>query len=160
MQNKGKRKGKLKMLVSKEAIRLDIPHEEGEWVEVVKLPWVKLRAARKANEKENREIAKEFGAEFVKALSSSDDSEKAENRAKNLIKSQQYDESNFDTHILLDAGLVGWSYGEKVTPDAEFKYVEVDPKSIDMLDERTVVWIKQEIINLTKPLTEAQEKNF
>lgn len=148
------------MLVSKESIRLDIPHEEGEWVEVVKLPWVKLRAARKANEKENREIAKEFGAEFVKALSSSDDSEKAENRAKNLIKSQQYDESNFDTHILLDAGLIGWSYGEKVTPDAEFKYVEVDSKSIDMLDERTVVWIKQEIINLTKPLTEAQEKNF
>jgi len=145
---KGKRKGKRKrMLVSQEPIRINIPHEENQWVEVLKLPWIKLRAARRENEKENRAIAREFGAEFVKALASTDDSDKAEKRARNLIKSQQYNESNFDTHILLKAGLVGWSYEP-----------EVSEETLNQLDEHTVTWIKQEIIDLTKPPTEEQEK--
>ena len=157
---KGKRKkGKRRMLVSREPKRFDIPHEEGEWIEIVKLPWVKLREARKENEKENRAIAREFGAEFVKALASSDDDEKAERRAKKLIKDQQYDESNFGTHTLLKAGLVGWSYTHTSKEKPETEVMVPIKDGVERIDELTVTWIKQTIIDYTKPPSEKEEKN-
>ena len=132
------------MLVSKEPTRVEVPHEEGAWFELLKLSWVKIKKARKAATLDSAETAKAFGAELMKALSSDD---KGEEKALRLIKSQQYDESMFDTEILLEAGIAGWSYDEPV-----------NPSTLKELDEETAAWAKQAIIDLTKPPSDDEVK--
>jgi hypothetical protein len=114
-------------------------------MELRRLSWKKLRKARKLQEEEQREVAKSFGAEFMKALSRGDVDE---DRARRLIKEQQYNADNFDTEALLESGIAAWSYAEPVNLD-----------TIEELDERTAVWAKQQIIDLTKPPSEDEEKN-
>jgi hypothetical protein len=125
--------------------RVDIPHEPGQWFELRRLSWKQLRKARKIVEEEQREIAKSFGAEFVAALTSG---RVDEDRARRLIQEQQYRAVNFDTEVMLEQGIVAWSYDKPLNVD-----------TIEQLDERTAVWAVQEIINLCKPLDEVAEKN-
>lgn len=134
------------MLVSKEPTRVDVPHEEDAWFDLLKLSWVQIRKARKAATLDSAETAKAFGAELMKALSSDD---KGEEKALRLIKTQQYDESMFDTELLLLAGVSGWSYDEAV-----------DEGTIKELDEETAAWAKQAIIDLTKPPSEEEVKKI
>jgi len=132
------------MLVTREPHRRDIPHEEGAWIEICKLSWVQLKKARKAATLDNAEMAKAFGAELIKALQGDD----AEKKVRTLNKALQYDETQFDTELLLAEGVVGWSYED-----------ELGPETIKQLDEETAAWAKQEIIDLTKPPSEEELKN-
>jgi len=132
------------MLVSKEPVRVDVPHEDGAWFDLLKLSWTQIRRARKAATLDSAETAKAFGAELMKALSSDTN---GEDKALRLIKSQQYDESMFDTEQLLLDGVKAWSYEGDVTSDA-----------LSGLDEKTAVWAKQAIIDLTKPPSEDEVK--
>jgi len=133
-------------MISREPERIDIPHEEGHWFELRKLSWKNLRKARKKQEEEQREIAKAFGAEFLAVLTKGGSD--AEDKARRLIRKQQYDVSNYDMETLLFHGVASWSYEEPVTPEA-----------LSDLDERTAVWAAQAIIDLTKPPSEEEEKN-
>ena len=132
------------MLVTKDPIRYEVPHEPGEWLDLIKLSWTKLKEARRYATLENAETARAFGAELVKALAT-DDTGKA---AEKLIERQQYHESSFDTKTLLLKGIVGWSYE-----------AELSAESVAELDDKTVAWAKQAIIDLTKPPTEEDRKN-
>ncbi len=144
------------MIVSKVPIRTDVPHEEGEWFDLVKIPWKKLKAARKITEEESREIAKSFGPAFIKAFQSEDGVAKGEQ----LIRRQRYDEAQFDTATLLRYGVKGWSYMETDEGEAGLTVpMEVTVDTLGELDELTATWAKQAIIDLTRPRTEEEEKN-
>lgn len=146
------------MIVSKIPERVDVPHEPGEWFEIWRVPWKKLKRARKITEAENRDIAKAFGPAFIKAFQSEDGVEKGEQ----LIRRQRYDESNFDTAILLEYGVAGWSYMQDVVTEGgavALEKVSVSSEALGELDEQTAAWAKQAIIDLTRPRTENEEKN-
>ena len=132
------------MLVTKDPIRREIPHEEGHWMDFCKLSWRQMRNARKKQEKESIATVKEFGAEFVAAISSPD----GEKKARKLLQEQLYDPRAFDQNELLNDGIVAWSYEH-----------ELDPASIDQLDEVTADWAMRQIIAINRPLTEDEEKN-
>lgn len=150
------------MLVSKEPERLDVPHESGEWIEIMKLSWKQLKAARKKQEQEQREVMKDFGPAFLRALTSSEDGEK---KARSFLKNREYDESNFDTEVLLESAILSWSYKEKKDEknekdeEDERVGIKVNLENIELLDELTAIWLKQEIINLTRPPDEEEVKN-
>jgi hypothetical protein len=138
------------MLVSQEPTQVDVPHEPGEWIAIKRLSWRQLKSARKKAEEENRQVIKDFGPEFLRALQSPDGEEKA----RKLLKRQQYDESNFDSQEILKLGIFAWSY-----TNGDGTAVEVNDESIGMLDERTATWAKQQIVDLTRPPDEEEEKN-
>jgi len=110
------------MLVSKTR-RVDIPHEEGEWVELKELSGRKLRQNRerqtwallaKVNE------AGGFGA--LKGV------EAPEGQKPDPLAA-------YDLGDLLEKGIVAWSYGEELTPEA-----------IECLDEETERFIACQLI--------------
>ena len=145
------------MLVTKDPIRHEIPHESGEWFDLIKLSWKKLKKSKRRATSEQMEVmsetAKAFGgANFVQQalgeVAKLDKAGKATEAVQRAAQKGEYDESNFDTETLLLAGTVGWSY------DAE-----VNAGTIAELDEGTAIWAKQAIIDLTKPPTEEDRKN-
>lgn len=131
------------MLVTKEPIRREIPHEPGEWMDFCKLSWRQMRDARKRQEKDNIATVKEFGAEFIQALNS----DGGEKKAKKLLQEQQYDPRAFDQETLLSEGIVAWSY-----------QMELDLTSVAQLDEVTADWAMREIIAINRPMSEEEEK--
>lgn len=130
-------------MLQTEQIKVDIPHEPGNWMKFRTLSWKKLKKARKKQEKENREIIKDFGAEFMKVLRTGD-----EEKARKLLEKQQYHVSNFDVETLLNEGIAAWSYEEDIIPE-----------NIDELDERTAQWAAQTLIDLVKPPDRDNVKN-
>ena len=113
------------MLVTNEPIKVEIPHEQGQWMEFRKLPWKALKEARKVRTGENLEVIKALGAEFVKAMQEGNEDEEA--RVRSRLRDLEYDRSNFDVGVLLTKSLCAWSYDQDVT-------------ELDLLDEPTAVW--------------------
>ena len=131
------------MFVNREPHRREVPHENGAWIDICKLSWTQLADARKAGLKENAERMKLFGAEWISALLQGRKEE-----AEKIVDEQKWDPSAFGTGVLLELGIVAWSYEEKIIPD-----------NIANVDEPTIDWVKQEIIDLNKPPSEEEEKN-
>ncbi len=131
-------------MLRSEPTRFDVPHEAAAWFDLRRLSWKQLREARKLQAKEQRQIAKDFGAEFVAALTAGKVDEEGVRR---LMREQQYKVENFDMGNLLESGIAAWSYEEPVEKD-----------TLEQLDERTAVWAAQQIIDLTKPPSEEEEK--
>jgi hypothetical protein len=138
------------MLVPVEPIKIDIPHESGQWIEFRKLSWKQLRDARKARANEQREEAKALGAEFINALGSgsSDDEE----RLKKRLEALQYDISNFDMEVLLTKGVAATSYR---LPDGNPVDVQI---AIAQFDEATALWAAKTLVDMAKPPTASEEK--
>lgn len=131
------------MLVSREPITVEIPHEPGQWIGFCKLSWKQFKQARKKAEKENREVIRELGGEILKALQV----EGGEKRARKLIDEQEYDPRTYDTEELLLAGIVSWSYE-----------AEVNPETVAALDKQTSDWAVRKLIDLNRPPSEGEEK--
>ena len=144
------------MLCSKDPIEIEVPHEPGNFFDFLVVPWPSLKRSRKAASHENTEVAALLGGEFAKAMQDDDEEDeekraRKEERALERLKAHQFDESNFDAAILLEEGLVGWrgpNYPDKCTA-----------KNKARLDERTMLFAKQSVIDITKPLGEEEEKN-
>lgn len=132
------------MLVSKTPIRRDVPHEDGQWFDFVRLPWTKTRDARKAAERENRGVMKELGAEFLKAFQAEDDTKKL----RKLLYDQEWDPRAFGADTLLGFGILAWSYDAPVSAE-----------SIAELDDVTKDWAVRSILEICRPPTAASEKN-
>ena len=132
------------MLGSK-PVKLDIPHESGQWMELTALSWKKLKKARKELQGEQIETMRAFGAELIAAFK--DESVKEE-RLRQLEKRQQYHVSAFALETLLRHGIHAWSYDEKINDE-----------TIAELDERTAIWAAEQIIELCKPPDENELKN-
>lgn len=130
-------------MLSSEPIEVEIPHEAGQWMKLRKLSWTKLREARKKQAKEQREIVKDFGADFMKVMAGGD-----EEKTRKFLERQEYHITNFDVETLLKYGIAEWSYDEPVNDE-----------QIEELDEMTARWAAQEILNLVKPPDEEEEKN-
>ena len=121
------------MLVSNTTRRVEIPHEEGEWMEVKKLSWRQLEKASDIATDESFDRLKKMGGDIIAAFSKREAEEKQDPTTK------------YDRASILQMGIVKWSY------DAEVK-----PENIDLLDEETAEWAFQEIL---KPKTEEEAKN-
>lgn len=126
------------MLVGQVLKRVDIPHEDGQWMEFRKLPWRKLDEARRATQIDGATLAKAYGAELVREiqrlgsdvspdLQAAVEAEKAQRRGQ------------YDTGVLLRAGIVKWSYSEG----------HPKPDEIDDLDEDTAAWAREQVLDLS-----------
>jgi hypothetical protein len=135
-----------KTMLTSEPKKFDVPHEPGQWMMLRALSWKQLKSARRERSRELKNEMKELGAEIIAAYAKGGSDKEA---ARDLLKDMKYEESQFDTQVILDYGITEWSY------DAE-KNME----TIGLLDERTAVWAKERIIDLTKPPTEEEQKNY
>ena len=106
------------MLVSNRTRKLDIPHEEGEWVEIRLLSGRQLRKVRKAKFREVAQNARDMGGEVMKAIAGVDRSE--------LKKAEEDPLVEYDMDALLEAGIVSWSYDEEVSSET---IGELDPET-------------------------------
>jgi hypothetical protein len=124
------------MLVGQVLKRVDHPTEAGVWFEFRRLPWRKLEEARRATQIDGASLAKAYGAELVgmmqkqtltPELLAAVEAEKAQRRGQ------------YDTGVLLRAGIKTWSYGQgHPTPD-----------EVDDLDEDTASWAREQILDLS-----------
>lgn len=141
------------MLVTDEAIRRDIPHEPGQWIEFRRLSSAQLNRARKAREKEAREEAagmlQILGPDFLRSLREGDTEQKQ--RIVRELEELEYQVSNYDIGILLKEGIVAWSYDGGLPSDGT--------NPTEMLDEKTARWAANNVIAITRPPTEEEEKN-
>ena len=125
-------------LISNLAVRRDIPHEPGEWIEFRPLGWLDLERARTAQTSRVLRNAREMGAEVFSSLT--DRERPAETAADPL--------AGYDRWELLSASIAGWSYADRLNKDA-----------IARLDEQTALWAAREVLALSEPPTEEQLKN-
>lgn len=123
-------------LASKQTTRVDIPHEENQWMDLRRLSWRQLEAASDAVTDANLERIKRLGGDLLRAMQGAASGQ------------QQAPESAYDRAAVLGAGIVRWSYD-----------VPVSPQAIDDLDEATAAWAVHEILALGKLRTEEQQKN-
>jgi hypothetical protein len=146
-------------MIGSRPIRVEVPHEPGEEFEFRRPSWIQEQDAREGAEKKNRKQAADFGAAFIKELNQVDPDEteeQAEERvdlAHKRLKKFEYDLSQFDLGILLEAGITGWSYVRDGVP------IPLNAEELAELDGPTAKWAGQEIVDLLKPDTEEEEKN-
>ncbi len=104
--------------------RVDVPHEDGEWVEIAPLTWADLETARRIKTEEAIKQAAMFSADTLRGIQSQQDgAATAPDPADGL-----------DVATVLHAGVKAWSYADPVTPE-----------TIDRLDEPTAQWAFAEI---------------
>jgi len=129
------------MLTGRAVKQIDIPHEPGEWLRIRMLPGRKLEEAQEANSRLRIGYVREMGADILQALRG--ESRPAPEDA--AAEPDLLDGWHVDT--LVRAGIVGWSYEDKLTQQA-----------IDDLDGQTRVWAAGEILSYSRP-SEVQRKN-
>jgi hypothetical protein len=136
------------MLVGQVLKRVDHPTEPGQWVEFRKLPWRKLEEARRETQIDSAALMKAYGADLIKEIQKlsagiSEDMQAA------VAAERQRRATQYDTGVLLRAGIVRWSYSDKPTPE-----------QIDDLDPDTAAWARDQILDLSvTERTEADRKN-
>lgn len=126
-----------------------VPHEPGCEFVLRTLTWKQLEQARKIQSDAQREVIKSFGAEFVKVLSDTD--EEAADRARTRLKEFRYEVGQFDVETLLKFGVSAWR-GDG------YDGVPVHDGLMD-LDGPTADWAAEQIIAISRPRTEAEQKN-
>lgn len=117
--------------------RVDVPHEKDEWFEVKRLSWRQLELAADVHSDKALKTMKDMGADMAKAM---------QNETRTPTK-ERSPEQLYDRGIVLEAGILGWSYDE-----------EVNKENIESLDEETAAWAFGEIVGLNKA-TEEERKN-
>lgn len=116
-------------LVSDTTRRIDLPHEDGAWVELRQLSGRQLRKIQKAKMKEAAESLKLMGPELMGSLSGFS--------SKDLVEADKDPLAEYDIDALLEAGIVAWSYEE-----------EVDHDTIGLLDQETETFIALALIGV------------
>ena len=137
------------MLVSKIVEKLDIPHEEEQWVEIRNLSWTAMEEA--VNNKQERDIGqvKRMGGDVFEAImrSSKDDDAPTEDESTEK-KGRGATFESYDMETLLRKAIISWSYEGKPTVER-----------IQDLDAKTAKWLAREIYERNKPDTEEDSKN-
>jgi hypothetical protein len=97
--------------------KIEIPHEAGEWLEIVPLSWAHLETARRLKTEDAIKQASMFDAEMLKNIQSQ-------------AEATTTDPSDgLDIATVLKHGIVGWSYEESLTAE-----------HIELLDEQTALF--------------------
>ncbi len=128
------------MLTSRITKTVPIPHEAGEFMKFRRLPGKKLEEAREVKANKSFAMFRAAGAEGIEAIRQMRSEE-----AEEILKADPL--GAYDVDTLLRAGIVGWSYDEKPTP-----------QNIDDLDPETRKWAALEILALSE-CSEEQLKN-
>ncbi len=123
-------------LVANITKKVDIPHEEGEWLEVRRLSWRQKQKAEDTAKDLMMERMKKLGGDVLAVLRNLDE------------KQEQAPQAQYDQGAILRAGIAAWSYDAKVNPD-----------TVESLDEETATWAFNEILSFNKPRTEEERKN-
>jgi hypothetical protein len=136
------------MLVSKIIERLEIPHEEDQWVEIRNLSWTAMEEA--VNNKQERDIGqvKRMGGDVFEAIMRSSSDDKDEENEGTEKKKRGATFESYDMETLLRKAIVSWSYEGKPTVER-----------IQDLDVTTAKWLAREIFNRNKPDTDEEAKN-
>ena len=134
-----------------------IPHEPGEWFEFFKPNWKTRDEARAVREKSSRDVAKDFGPDFIAAITAGGNAEKeareaVEDAAEDAEK--EYQIGTYDTGSMLVACIHDWSY-----KDADGNPIEVTPQESGQLDPKTATWAMRHIVSGFRPPTEEESKN-
>lgn len=116
------------MLIGTVVAKLDIPHEPGEWVEVRKLNHKTLARAAAVRSEAGISSMKALGAELLTALRQARDEVKEAVTAPVTVDA-------YDRDLVLQGGVVRWSYAQPVTPE-----------SLGDLDDVTAKWLASEIV--------------
>ena len=117
------------MLIGNVVTKLDLPHEPGEWVEVRKLNHKTLARAAQVRSEAGISSMKSLGAELLTAL------RQARDEIVEAAKTPVLNVDAYDRDLVLQGGVVRWSYAVPVTPE-----------SLGDLDEVTAKWLASEIV--------------
>ena len=109
----------------------EIPHEEGQHMTFRALNWVQRDAAKAARGKAQIADLRDMGAEVMQMFMGL----RTEGADTAAALTDPF--ATYDKRTLLHTGIVGWSYGEPVTPE-----------NIDDLDEPTTLWAARRILDL------------
>lgn len=118
------------MLIKKATLglRMDIPHEPGEWVSIRRLTRRELETAREVSGRKGREQIREMGVDLFAVLQEHQ-GPSGERKRDPFV--------DYDLDTILRAGVVGWSYDEPVTDE-----------TLSELDAVTAEWAGREILRL------------
>jgi hypothetical protein len=129
------------LLSSQVKTRREIPDSNGQWVEIRKLGWRKLREAAESMQRTAYETVRALGKDGMDAV--------AKVTPEQIATFKRSPASQYDPVILLRSAVVAWSLSEKPTPD-----------EIDDLPEDVASWLVDEIVALSKPeRSEDDQKN-
>ena len=121
--------------------KLDIPHEEGEWMEFKELGWRVLEIAREAKSRASLMSFRDLGPDFLKSFTS--DTPEVEKKDAPDEPAVADPKDTYDMAILLRASIISWSYT-----------VACNETNIDELDPRTATWAFDQIIKIHFPTEE------
>ena len=120
--------------------KLDIPHEEGQWIEFRELGWRTLELSREAKSRTSMLSFRDLGPDFFKSLTTPAEGE-------TLTEASQKPSDMYDMSTLLRASIATWSYPEPC-----------NESNIEALDQKTATWAFDEIIKIHFPTEEALGK--
>jgi hypothetical protein len=112
--------------------RLDVPKEDGQWIEIRKLPWRKLREASETQQHAAFAFVKTLGKDGMAAVK--------EVTAEQIAAFKANPAASYDPGVLMRSAVTAWSYSDKPTPE-----------QIDDLDPDTASWLVDEIVALSRP---------
>lgn len=112
--------------------RLEIPDHPGQWVEIRKLGWRKLREAADVLQRAAYEHVRVLGKDGLEAVRNV--------TAEQIASFKRNTAAQFDTGTLLRAAVVTWSLSDRPTPE-----------ELDELPEPVVLWLVDEILALSRP---------
>ena len=123
-------------IVGKQTERLNIPHEEGQYIEVVRLSWRQMELAKGVQmEALSKQLKKmQGGGDIFKQVGSAGEQQKADPKLQ------------YDRGVILEASIKAWSYDVPVNKD-----------NIDLLDEKTAAWLFNAIMDMNLWQQDEQE---
>ncbi len=125
------------MLTGRIVKQVDIPHEPGEWLKLRLLPGKKLDEARELKQRQTLAGLREMGVDIWREFTAERGGDSP---------ATQDPLTYYDVDTLLRAGIVGWSYEEKVTPQA-----------IEDLDAQTRRWAAETLLQMVEESAEARK---
>ena len=129
------------MLTATIKVKLNVPGEDGQWIEIRKLPWRKLREASEVQQDKAYALVKVLGKEGLDAVKDVTPAQ--------IAALQKNPVAQYDAGVLVRGAIVAWSYSAHPTP-----------AEIEDLDAALVEWLVGEIVHLaTPPRVEADVKN-
>ena len=119
-------------------LRVDVPHEAGEWFEIQPLSWASLEVARRLRTEDAIKQASLLDAEMLKGI-------QATTATATATANPKASSDALDVGTVLERGISSWSYAVPVTPE-----------SVRSLDEPTAQWAFEEIAS--RSLVSAEEQ--
>jgi DNA replication initiation complex subunit (GINS family) len=121
---------------------LDVPFDDGQTVTIQKLSGRQLERARQEQQFASLEFVKRIGgASFQRELQAARKDAPDADQVERVDPYRRYDRAT-----VLQKGIVDWSYGA------------ITPEAIDDLSEQAADWLAHEILTLTLPDLDGDEK--